>query len=138
VREVEEGPVPEPLFFAFDRFDCSSLIGSAAVFQVDWNGVPETDARVILWSRELLRIRPGRGIKGPYAGVDTNEIALLPGGRYFFLAGPRTLLFDLETGEYRELPEDTTVYPQIDSEDLGDPVITSFGVRGDLDLSRLR
>jgi hypothetical protein len=136
----EEDSFTERPFFVFSSYAASSLVNAAVDFRCDWSGSPQDDALVMLGTRELLRIQPGRG-KGHPVGVDPSECFFLPGGRYFFLSiggKPGPLLFDLETGQYRVLPRDTRIHPRLDSDDLKNVVIAKNGVRGEVDVARIR
>ena len=84
----------------------------------------------------LIRISTGVNIKGRHVnGIRQMGGAVLPGGRYVLLnvwhdSFKGQLLLDSATGEYRELPKETNVYRNLNSDAYDDFVFSVGQIRG--------
>lgn len=121
----------ESPFYSFSMFVyCTRMLPKLGV-QLKVNNKQQQE--LFVKGKALLATSQGQGFKGPYYGSDMTRSAFLPGEKYFFLnvrcgnfSGQ--LLMDTTSGSYMTLPNDTRVYPVINTNTYQDFRVTNFGI----------
>lgn len=107
--------------------DILPSLGVKVAFEGDKNRI----AHLVINGRKLIAVHEVQGAKGRYFGLHSIRSAFLPGNRYFLLNLSTEnidgqLLFDLESGHYRPLPQDSRIYLNINTYNFSAWTITKM------------